>query len=481
MKIVWFKRWHHELILIALIIALIFIKIPHLSLPYYGDEGFAFGPAVHLMYQNGPTLLPGGLEPDYSYGHPLMLHFLVSSWMKIFGETIFVAKSFILMVSILLMVSVFIIGSSLFDKDTGLLAVTLLFLQPIFLGLSSFVLPEVLLSFFGMWTLFFFFKKKWLLYAISGSLLVLTKESGLFLIFALCIWQLVDIFIEKEGSYSGRGLFFHYLRILFPAAVFGLFLIIQKMTWGWFFFPLRLHEMRSNPTEISYMLFTIRNIIFFMDGRGWLTIGLLASLVVYYFFSKNFFTLLQWKFIWVAPIFIGIFWALGSFNIVSNRYFFIIITLFVFITATVLVQAFRHNKWLLFPAAFLIIFSQSIDAFHHNRNGDSCLGFVDAETVHLNAVHYMEDNIPRDKRLFTHFLMIYNLKHPVAGYLSEDRIFTNLTIAFNENVDYAVISSVELSPELDSLRRYPHLELMKRFEIGRAWTEIYRNKLKTNK
>ena len=470
------KKYYSQVILLLVIIALVIIKFPHLSLPYYGDEGFAFGPAVHLMYKTGPSLLPSGLDPEYSYGHPLLFHFLVSLWMKIFGPTIFVTKSFALLISILLLISLYLVGKTFFNAETGLIAAILMYLQPVFLAQSSFVLLEIFLSLLALWTIWAFFKKRFIWYAIFGSMLVMTKESGLFLIFALCIWQLVDIFIEKTESYSGRKLLYQYLIILIPAFVFGGFLIIQKMTYGWFFFPLRMKETQLSPDVINYNLGIIRRIIFNLDGRIWLLVVLLISTIAYFFISKAKFSLLQWKIIWFIIIFIGIFWFASAFNFISNRYFLVIIATLVLVVGAVLVQAFEAKKSLLYPVVLLLIFSQAIFAFHHDRNGDDSLGFEDPIIVQRDAIRFMENMNAYNTHILTHFLINFNMHFPVVGYLSGDKAFNNTTGQFSEFVELAVISNVELSPELDSLRLNPQLELLKRFERGNAWTEIYQRR-----
>lgn len=472
------KGWYHELLLLLVIAALIIIKLPHLSLPYYGDEGFAFGPAVHLMYNSGPSLLPGGLIPDYSYGHPLLFHFMVASWMKVFGESIFVAKSFALFVSILLLIAVFLTGKSIFNKDAGLLAAILLFFQPVFLAQSSFILLEVLLALLGLLTLFTFFKKKWLLYALAGSALILTKESGLFLIFALCVWQLLEIFIEKEHEFSARRFLFRYLIILIPAMIFGLFLIQQKLTWGWFLFPNRMDDMAITFDSINHNLGLIRKIVFFMHGRVWLVWGLIVALLGYYFLPGKRFDWQQWKFIWLIMLFVGVFWFMSSLNFISNRYFLILMPLLMLVISALAVQAFQLKKWLLYPFIVAMIFTQSLYAFRHYNTGDDNLGFTDVVKVHLNAIRFMEESNLRDEYVYAHFLMLYNLQHPISGYLTDGKVFNNLTGIFTDSVDYAVISNVELQRELDSIRSLPHLALMKRIEVGLAWSEVYRNTIR---
>ena len=475
MMLEFLKKYYSQVVLLLVIFALVIIKFPHLSLPYYGDEGFAFGPAVHLMYKTGPSLLPSGLDPEYSYGHPLLFHFLVSSWMKIFGPTIFVTKSFALLISVLLLISLFLVGKSFFNAETGLLATILMFLQPMFLAQSSFVLLEIFLSLLALWTIWAFFKKRYFWYAIFGSMLVMTKESGLFLIFAICVWQIIDFILEGKRI-SIIGFFKKYAVILIPAFVFGGFLIIQKMTWGWFFFPLRMKETQLSPDIINDNLGIIRRIIFDQDGRIWLLAGLLISTIAYFFVARQKFSNLQWKIIWFIILFTGIFWLASAFNFISNRYFLIIISTMVLVVGAVLVQAFEAKKRLFYPAALLLIFSQAIFAFHHDRNGDDSLGFEDPIIVQRDAIRFLEEMDAYNTHILTHFLINFNMQYPVAGYLSGDKIFDNTTGGFSEFVELAVISNVELSPELDSLRSNPQLELLKRFERGNAWTEIYQRK-----
>jgi hypothetical protein len=142
----------------------------------------------------------------------------------------------------------------------------------------------------------------------------------------------------------------------------------------------------------------------------------------------------------------------------------------------VLVQAFEAKNRLLYPVALLLIFSQAIFAFHHDRNGDDSLGFEDPIIVQRDAIRFLEDMDAYNTHILTHFLINFNMQYPVAGYLSGDKVFDNTTGGFTEFVELAVISNVELSPELDSLRSNPQLELLKRFERQNAWTEIYQRK-----
>ena len=147
------------------------------------------------------------------------------------------------------------------------------------------------------------------------------------------------------------------------------------------------------------------------------------------------------------------------------------------VSAVILFQVFQHKKMLFYPLMLLLIVSQAVYSFHHDRNGDDSLGFEDGAKVHQNAVRFLEAENLYDARIYAHFLMMINLSHPLSGYLSSNRVFTNLTDQYNDHVDFAIISSTELTYELDSIRHLDHLILLKKFEKGEAWTEIYKNNL----
>lgn len=469
------KKCYHELILGILILGFIFFKIPQLNLPYYGDEGFAFGPAVHKMYTDGPGLLPSALPPNYSYGHPLLFHFLASSWMHVLDNSIAGSKSFALFLAVLLLISTYYITQKWFDKNTGLLAAALLMLQPVFIAQSGFLLLEIMVALLGIWTIHFWFNRNFRMYALAASMLVMTKESGLFLIFALGLWQLIEFFILKTHKLTLWFFIKRFLIMAAPAYVFGAFLLVQKATWGWYLYPLRMEDMNTDPHELNHMTWWTRQIIFFLHGRMYVTTALILGMVLYFIFPGRRFTKQQWAFLAFLLLFIFVFKYISILNFISNRYFLIVITGLIMLSSAVIVQSMHQRKWLMAPAAGLLIFSQVMFAGIRKSPGDDSLGAIDNIRVHQETVRFMEDLNAFDDRVFTHFLMRENLYRPVIGYLSGERIFTNVAGSFNENVKYVIVTSLELW-ETESARGDERLRLIKRFEHHNAWAEIYINK-----
>jgi len=469
------KKCYHELILGILILGFIFFKIPHLNLPYYGDEGFAFGPAVHKMYNDGPGLLPSALPPDYSYGHPLLFHFLVSSWMHLLDNSIAGSKSFALFLAILLLVSIFYVMQKWFDKNTGLLAVTLLLLQPVFIAQSGFLLLEIMVALLGIWTIHFWFKRNFWMYALASSMLIMTKESGLFLIFALGLWQLIEFFIIKTDKLTFWLFVRRFLIMAAPAYVFGIFLLMQKATWGWYLYPLRMEDMNSDPHKLNHLSWWTRQIIFVLHGRLYITIALLAGTALYFIIPGQRFTKKQWGFLVFLLMFIFIFKYISILNFISNRYFLIVITILIMLSSALIIHSLKKYTWLMGLFSGLLIFSQVMFAGIRKSPGDDSLGAIDNIRVHHQTVKFMEDLNAFDDRVFTHFLMRENLYRPVIGYLSGERLFTSISGNFNENVKYVIVTSLELW-ETESARQDERLRLLKRFEQHNAWAEIYINK-----
>ena len=468
------KKYYHEIILCLLILAFVIFKIPHLSLPFMSDEGFAYGPAVHKMYDEGLGLLPSSLDPEFSYGHPLLFHFSAAGWMKIFGDSQTGAKSFALFLAVLLLFSLYYILKKLFNKDAALLAVVLLMLQPVFITQSSFLLLEIMVTLLGLWTIFFWFERKFWQYMLFSTLLVMTKESGLFLVFALCVWQLIDFVIVRSDKFSIWLFFQRYLILLLPAIVFGIYLVIQYFTYGWFIYPLRLHDLNFTADTLKHNSWWTRQIIFFLHGRSYITLALLVATLVYYFIPGTRLTSRQWNVLWFLLIFIFIYQYISIFNFISNRYFLICNAALIMITAVVMVQTFEKYKWLLYPLSLLLIFSQAWWSNERSNPGDDCLGGIDVSSVHQQTVRYLEGENLYNDRIFTHFLMRINLTWPSVGYLSDDQTFSDLKMEFSDNVKYVVASSTELY-ETDSVRQLPQLRLLQRYEQYHAWSEIYIN------
>ena len=454
-------------------IAFIIFKIPHLSLPYYWDEAWVYGPAVRLMERNGLSLLPDALPVYYSRGHPLLFHFLAGAWLKIFGNTIFSSHVFALFISIMLIAAVYIIGSRLFNKTVATVSVLLLLLQPIFLAQSALVLPEVMLGFFALLSIYFYLRRQMVLYFIFGTLMLFTKETGIAFVFIAFI---LEIIYQRKNIISRPWMVFKKLFIAgSPVLVFILFLIIQYSYNGWFFFPEHTNFVTFEPGVVfNRFVDGLGAYIFIYQGRNLLFFFSILILIyglvrkIKFEFKNELFALL---------LFIIGFMLVSSVNFFANRYVLCVIPLVIMLTLGIIFQVIK-NKYLITGFVLLAIGLQ-IRILDKQSNSDHNLGYINAVKVNIEMIEYCNSLNINNNEVFTYFITRGILSNPLAGYVSEDEIYTNLRDKFSLNYDYYIFSSYDTPKEEWELRNDSNLILVKRFENRQAWIELYSARKKT--
>src|SRR5580704_9697985 len=97
------KRWVLFLVLIVFAVC----KLPHLHYAYYWDESWPYAVAIKTMYYHGISLMPNAIDPELSRGHPLFFHAIAALWMNIFGASHVSMHSFALLISLLLLVTLY--------------------------------------------------------------------------------------------------------------------------------------------------------------------------------------------------------------------------------------------------------------------------------------------------------------------------------------------------------------------------------------
>lgn len=170
-------------------------KFPFLGLTYFWDESWSYAIAIHKMAVGTPCLLPSCLPPELSRGHPLLYYFINAIVAKIFGFSPFLMHTFSLLIASFFILAFYFMLLRFSNPVFALLGSLLLMAQEVFIVQSSFMLPEVLISFLMMTTLFFLVTDRIFLYLISATLLVLTKESGLVVAMATGIVYASQLFL----------------------------------------------------------------------------------------------------------------------------------------------------------------------------------------------------------------------------------------------------------------------------------------------
>ncbi len=189
------------------------------------------------MSENGLGMLPKDLPPELSRGHPLLFSFIYGFAYFLFDDSVIAGHIVSLIISITLLISVYIICNEYYSKHTGLLAVMLIIVQPVFFAQSVLVLPEVCLALFILWSVYFWSRGKLGLYALFSSLAILTKETAVIVPVVIIAGEIIlFVFRNKNGlKFKFRP---SHILLLTPFIILGLFLLIQKYQNGWYLFPL---------------------------------------------------------------------------------------------------------------------------------------------------------------------------------------------------------------------------------------------------
>lgn len=459
---------HIYSILTCLLILVFFIlRFSVLSFPFYWDEAWVYGPAVRILAEKGPSLLPGVLPVEYARGHPLLFHFLNAVWIKLTADTLFSIHLFNLLVSGALIFSTYYVGKQLFSPATGFWSAVVLCVQPIFIAQSSMVLPEVMLALFCTLAIYHFLKGNRVYYFIFASAALLTKETGIVVIMAVCVFATVQQGLKR------KLLSREYLTILLwslaPVLLFIVFLLIQYNVYGWVLFPEHAgFIVRDFPVFANRLTEGYAASLFIYDGRNFLFFVSIAVLILLLSLRKK----VQFTETLVFLLsFIVLFLIVSSLNFFSNRYILSIIPAFILLTVGIIQQVVELRKIaiLIFPL-FIIL---QIPFLKHKSNTDHNPGYVNAIKTNMDIVGYLKSNKMQDSRIVAYFNTRFVLTNPYSGYVSRNEVFTHVTDEFKPG-DYYIFSNYDSSEEYNKMLSRKDLQLVKRFEHEQAWSELYK-------
>jgi 4-amino-4-deoxy-L-arabinose transferase-like glycosyltransferase len=510
----------YALLLLGLIItAFIIIKVPYLNYPYYWDEAWVYAPAVQYMAEHGPSLLPSSMPVDLSRGHPLLFQFLASIWVQVFGDSFISMHSFPLLISVLLLFSLYFFTARISNKIYAIAAVIVFSFLKIFYVQSVFVLPEILFSLLALWTLWGYVERNFWLMGIAGALLLLTKESGLVVIFGLIILEVCFALRSINFSKSNAIVLLTLICSLLP---FGLFLFLQHQTHGWFFYPEHTGFVNTNTHDIlvrmidlgptvfgdngifaivslaliSLLYWTIKYhikltlkittaiaagifVTLFMIKDLWtnndLQIFLLLLLVVsgifiFFLLPRSYYKNNKFEyFIWSAITIIFGYMIFTAMNFFSYRYLMIIFPLLVMLSMISMYSIQIPVKYLAIPIIFILVF-----LFPHllqkGNFGDCEPSYINMVRLQQEIVEYMTKHSPQEAKIQASFLTKVSLNEPSAGYISENNAFHNFV--WDGSHDYLISVNNEFQ---NIVQENPH-EVAEQIQLGEAKVKIYRKK-----
>ncbi len=518
-----------KIILFLIFFLVMFLsKITILNLPFNEDALTYLVPSAEHMVKNGINPFVNGL----SFGHTPLL-FMVLAIIFFFTTSPIMAYVIIILFSSLALLFTYLIAEKIFDKDTAIISVILLFSIPSYSALSGIFSTAIPSTALNIAAIYFVIKENKKLYILMMSLSILIYESSMLIIPGVLLYILIKDY-KKDKKVLLRELLIYGSPLLL--VVFWLFL--NKIINGWFFHPELKRFRLTSISPIILIFLGVLKKIFFDEFRWILTILIiLAPLTI-----KSFFKRFKYKstlFYLILSIFLlVIIYFIPSLQIESANFptlnnhiqevynfrFLIAVIFFIFLTTNKLFfeewnkkeiilfssiiliyvvyhSMFRTNLARYFVPIFpllVIIASKSITKIFGNKkylvaliiavlfisvwnlnlpyHGDlsSNMEYADEVTVESQAIGYIEENYPNSVVLTSGFFSKQGLSSPYSGYTKKSIRNVDIDSIKDDNkfdiFYYNGFIGEERKKEI--INKF-NLTLEKRFEKNNKYTEIY--------
>ncbi len=511
--------------LVLIVVGFIIFKIPQLSLPHYWDESWSYATAVQLMYEKGLTLLPGFIDVEATRGHPLFFYAAAASWMKIFGTSLISKHTFALFISTILLITIYEAGCKLYNIRVAILSTILFASQIFFFVQSSMLLPEVMVALFFFTSIYFFVCEKYIALAISLSLLLLTKESGLVL---GAVFGIAFIVLLFRKDYPGNEKIKMFVALFFPGLIIVSFFIIQKLQYGWFFFPDHIKLIDLSLNDFSAKFQALLSVIFLEEKRKWLWI-IICVLAVFYSIRKKEYKWLLFvfvipvifvfisaafdflkkpivtisfilyaifvcikyryfvsgngqksRFIILAVVFSIAYLIFCSVNFYTVRYLMPVLLISLILFSVCIDYLFKHLSLKLYFPFAIVVLALSIQSYiKNNSTGDTGLGSYNALKVQQGVINFLATHDAQNKQIgIGSFQQRINMQNAACGFISsQNESFQHVRWDIDSLTDYAVFDNIEPDSRNETIKNDTNFVLIYEIHEQNAWGMIFkRNK-----
>ncbi len=407
---------------IYLLILLFFLfKLNHIHHPYFWDELGVYSRAALYMFDHQISMMPNAIPPELSRGHPLLCSVIFAVGYKIFGPHVWAGHLVALLFSGGLLLALYRLGRDLFGHAAGLLASALLAAQPVFIAQSSMVLPEIMLAFFCTVAIYAYLKARFLHVALFSTLAIMTKETAVALPASFGLHILLVLMIRQRKI--DRGSLIKLGLISAPLLAWGIFLAVQKLQNGWFFFPLHSDYVSFSIADIYPRLFYYLSFLFKGQGRYLWSAVIIFSAAIFIIrnagkmkkYSVSQMTAQQSS-ILLLVIYISVSLAVSSLNFHLARYILIIMPVIACLVAAQFIylaqQARREVLWMLPPLLVVPFLYYKSKGF----NVDADMSYADITAAQQEIIAALNEHAAPDTAVGAAFPVYHGLLDKRAGY-----------------------------------------------------------------
>ncbi len=497
---------------IFLFLIVLLFKLPIMNAPYHWDGmGGTVRGAVYIYQHRFIPFL--GM---FDFGHPPLLHELLALTWAAVGRSLWGSHLLIIIFSFLGVYFTYCIGRELSDQKTGMLASLLLFFSPLYFAQSGTLNLEIPLTAFIIMTTYFSIKNKTLLAVISGICLVLTKGTGLLLIFSLLIYVFFRDVRGRKKVLIGRLLLYSI-----PLIVFLGWLVYHRWQAGWllynrefsfrigytalelyrrmedlffgnyhflvtacmcFYFFLKKYGGKGKSAALPFLVFVSLGLLakqLLLRERAFVSVLLVCYAIVMVQLVKEDKKLL--------PLFLFITISLLSFSSYVGflpRYLVIIYPFYFIIGAYCLVKMMARKSRVLVGVAIILIAlfitrwygQRAIASSGSGAVLESNLEYLDMLKTHRQACRFIENNYPRSV-VFTTWPQVLELTDPSNGYVKSSIKcvdFSQMGKDINLEVDLIYYASqADKAFEMRRFIRRFDKKLLQAYECNGKSVEVY--------
>lgn len=459
------KTWFDTVFALSLVAVFILAKVGTLNTPYYWDEGI-YAKGASFVFLNGlQSLLPGLHPPDLFAGHPPLIYGLVAGLWLITARTAMVAHLVPLAFAAMALVFIYLLGRDLYGRGAGVLAAIGLFLSPMFFAQSCMFLADLPVMSVSLACIYFALRRRYFLYVLCATCMLLIKETGLVVIAAIAIYQLCP----GSGSHKIR----RFLMYGAPCMVSLGFMLWQYLCVGKPFFitgpraQVRLIEMVPSKVDDVF------NWLLLAQGKLFLTGTAIAGVIFSQEFRKR---SENWLFLCLVFAF-GV-----CFSIITQlpRYTIPTTPLLYLLASGALFALVKKNTVRMFASSgavvgflFILLNDPSWGSAELNMR------YLDVVSVHRAACEFIEDNFP--SRIITvRWPHTWQMKRQLFGYVKHDhevQWLSSFSRLSNQNRCYLLScpGSHESEQDLAAFANAGHLQLVKEFRQGCAVARVYKS------
>ena len=461
-----YKRINNNLLIFAFLFLLVFIsKANIINLPYHWDEAGTYIAPTHWLAQGSLLkVFPGFRDPYTFFGHPPALYLSLAIIYKIFGETIWISHLFAITFSFLGVYFTYLLANYLCNsRIAGISAALFLFFTPLYFAQSGMVLGDIPVTAFGVMTVYYMLKRKYLVYLLCSLYLVMLKESSVGIIAAILCYL---YYVQRNDKNVVKDIFKYSVPLF---VIFGFFLL-QKITTGMilpnpFFNSHPIIKWFTTPRSMLNKAYVVgARCIFGYQGRMFLSILILLTFAI----KKN-----VWKkefllFLLIFIFFIGVF----TFIYFIPRYILPTLPYFCILGAYAVVSLIKNVKKQILISIFILV--MFIGNFYGKNIGygnfENDMQYMDIVSLHKKTCKYIEEKFFH-KRVLALWPLSQMLSAPYLGYVEKPI----KVVSIDEEFDIMLYPTQRYpkNVKLDELIKRKNLIFLKRFEKNGKSVEIY--------